>query len=61
MINTKTTFAAVPHNLLHFDVFKLAGVAGVCRIAYAFQLCVCYRLNLSLDGFINDFYEQRIF
>jgi hypothetical protein len=39
MINTKTTFAALLHSSLYFDVFKLA---SVCPIAYAFQLCVCY-------------------
>ena len=33
MINMKTTFAAVLHSFLHFDVFKLA---SVCRIDYAF-------------------------
>ena len=46
------------HSSLHFDVFKLA---SVCRISYVFQLCVCYRLSLILDGFINDLYEQSIF
>ena len=58
MINIKATFAVVLHSSLHFDVFKLA---SLCRIPYVFQLCVCYRLSLTLDGFINDLYEQSIF
>jgi len=47
------------HSLLHFELFR---VATVSRIPYVFQLlCVCYRLSLTLDGFINDLYEQSIF
>ena len=58
MVNVKPTFGAVLDSSLHFDVIKLA---SVCRIPYVFQLCVCYRLSLILDGFINDLYERSIF
>ena len=53
-----TIVTSVRHSSLHFDALKLA---SVCRIPYVFQLCVCYRLSLTLDGFINDLYEQSIF
>ena len=56
MTNSKPTFATVLHSSLHFDVFKLD---SVCRIPYVLQLCVCYRLSLTFDGFINDLYEQN--
>ena len=57
MINIKATFAAVLHSSLHFDVFKLA--SDLCWIPYV--LCVCYRLSLILDGFINDLHKQGTF
>jgi len=53
-----TIVTSVRHSSLHFDALKLA---SVCRIPHVFQLCVCYRLSLTLDGFINDLYEQSIF
>jgi len=53
-----TILTSVRHSSLHFDAVKLA---SVCRIPHVFQLCVCYRLSLTLDGFINDLYEQSIF
>ena len=57
MINIKATFATVLHSSLHFDVFKLA--SDLCWIPYV--LCVCYRLSLILDGFINDLHKQGTF
>jgi hypothetical protein len=58
MVDVKPTFGAVLDSSLHFDVIKLG---SVCRIPCVFQLCVCYQLSLTLDGFLNDMYEQSIF
>jgi len=49
MINIKPTFAAVLDKCVY------------CRIPCVFELFVCLKLSLTLDGFINDLYKQSIF
>ena len=49
MINMKPTFAAVLDKCVY------------CRIPCVFELFVCLKLSLTLDGFINDLYKQGTF